>query len=431
MNIAYRFVNPHFGLDPAMLPCSFRLSSGERHFELAAACQREKDSWFTSIHESLTQPCVWINEPTPSFKFDDKGELLPESEDGHSEPPSGLSTIRSIPELAHPSDTETSEPFFASLRGNARAKKNRIGYENSQSFRYDMPPPSRRSSSTSVKSIFSPMASDNETVVIRRSSPIARLQVDQELQDVISQSCLNARSYAFSHEEELFQAPKSTRSGFGRSNSGIGMARLSKHESVRVSRRRATDRLDGMAREMSPLHSSKSGRKNIKKLSITSISLNDEDTNLRDSSPSSCPSPPSSSQSSSSRARVASLRTSKTRASTLPTPPPLGSGDQPPTKPRSFVRNVKGLFQLRPSPISPVSVIISHPNQTSMPGRTALLEPSSAASNMLHRWTKDSLRRRARSVHDQSGDDPHDPHLDDSDKPYSIVPTRSSALLSA
>lgn len=406
-----------------MLPCSFRLSSGERHFELAAACQREKDSWFSSIHESLTQPCVWINEPTPSFKFDDKGELLPESEDGHSEPPSGLSTIRSIPELAHPSDTETSEPFFASLRGNTRAKKSRIGYENSQSFRYDMPPPSRRSSSTSVKSIFSPMASDNETVVIRRSSPIARLQVDQELQDVISQSCLNARSYAFSHEEELFQAPKSTRSGFGRSNSGIGMARLSKHESVRVSRRRATDRLDGMAREISPLHSSKSGRKNIKKLSITSISLNDEDTNLRDSSPSSCPSPPSSSSQSS------STRTSKTRAATLPTPPPLGGGDQPPMKSRSFVRNVKGLFQLRPPPpISPVSVVISHPNQTSVPGRAALLEPSSAASNMLHRWTKDSLRRRTRSVHDQSGDDPH---LDDSEKPYSIVPTRTSALLSA
>ena len=410
-----------------MLPCSFRLSSGERHFELAAACQREKDSWFSSIHESLTQPCVWINEPTPSFKFDDKGELLPESEDGHSEPPSGLSTIRSIPELAHPSDTETCEPFFASLRGNARAKKNRIGYENPQSFRYDMPPPpSRRSSSTSVKAIFSPMASDNETVVIRRSSPIARLQVDQELQDVISQSCLNARSYAFSHEEELFQAPKSTRSGSGRSNSGMGMARLSKHESVRVSRRRATDRMDGMVRKMSSSHSSKPGTKNIKKLSITSIFVNDEDTNLQDSSPSSCPSPPSSSRSSSSR--VASLRTPETRASTLPTPP-LGGGDQSPMKPRSFVRNVKGLFQFRPSsPVSPVSVITSRPVQTSTPGRAALLEPSSAASNVLHRWTKDSLRRRARSVHDQSGDDRH---LDDSEKPYSIVPSRTSALLSA
>lgn len=404
-----------------MLPCSFRLSSGERHFELAAACQREKDSWFSSIHESLTRPCVWINEPIPSFKFDDKGELLPESEDGHSEPPSGLPTICSIPELPHPSDAETSEPFFASLRGNARAKKNRTGYENSQNFRYDVPPPpSRRSSSTSVKSIFSPMSSDNETVVIRRSSPIARLQVDQELQDVISQSCLNARSYAFSHEEELFQAPKSTRSGFGRSNSGIGMARLSKHESVRVPRRRATD---GMAREMSPFHSSKSGRKNIKKPSITSVSLNDEDANssaLQDSSPSSYPSPPSLSPSSSSRAP--SLRTSETSTSTLPMPPPLSNGDQSPMKPRSFVRNVKGLFQFRPPPsISPVSEI-------SMPGTAALLEPSSAASNMLHRWTKDPLRRRAPSVHNQPG---NDLHLDDSEKLYSIVPTRTSTLLSA
>ena len=277
-----------------------------------------------------------------------------------------------------------------------------------------------------MKAIFSPMSSDNETLVIRRSSPIARLQVDQELQDVISQSCLNARSYAFSHEEELFQAPKFTRSGFTRSNSGIGMARLSKHESVRVSRRRTTDRVGGMAKEMSSLHSSKSSRKNIKKLSTTST-LNDGDANLQGSSPRSCPSPLSSSQASSSR--VASLCTSETSTSTLPTPPPLGSGDQSPIKPRSFVRNVKGLFQFRPPPPnSPVSVIISHPSQTSMPGTAPLLEPSSAASNMLHRWTKDSLRRRARDVHDQPGDTPH---LDDSAIPYSIVPTRASALLSA
>ena len=222
----------------AMLPCSIRLSSGEQHFELAAACKQEKDSWLRSINESLTHAPVWTQEPTPSFKFDGKGELLPGSDDGQS--PSGFSTIRSIPVLGNTSETELSEPFFASLRGHVGSKKKRRGCEVPH-------PPSRRSSSNSVKTIFSPINSDTEIIVIRRSSPTARLQVDQELQDVISQSCLTARSYAFTHEQELFQAPKANRLGFSRSNSGMsmaGMGRLSKHESIRVPRRRTTESFD-------------------------------------------------------------------------------------------------------------------------------------------------------------------------------------------
>jgi hypothetical protein len=98
-------------------------------------------------------------------------------------------------------------------------------------------------------------------------------------------------------------------------------------------------------------------------------------------------------------------------------------------KPRSFVHNVKGLFQFRPSPpISPVSVIISHPSQPSIRGTAPLLEPSSAPYNMLDRWANGSLRRRARSVPGHSGDDPLP---DNSEKPYSITPTRTSALVSA
>ena len=186
---------------------------------MAAACQREKETWLSSIQESFTHPATWVNEPLPSYKYDEKGELLPELDEGlFEEPPSaGLPTIRSIPEMSHTEDAEIPEPFFASLRGNSKSKKKRGAYETAFHPRPDMPPPpTRRSSAQSVKSIFSPITSDPETLLIRRSSPAARLQVDQELQDVISRSILTARSHAFTHELELFQAPKITKSGFSR-----------------------------------------------------------------------------------------------------------------------------------------------------------------------------------------------------------------------
>ncbi|KDR83963.1 hypothetical protein GALMADRAFT_236505 [Galerina marginata CBS 339.88] len=420
--------------DGSWLPYSFRLSLGEQHFELAAACQREKETWLSSIQESLKHGHSWVNEPTPSFKFDEKGELLPESEDGHSESPTqplvGLATIRSIPEVGHASDTEVSEPLFGSLRGHTKSRKSRAGYEAPFNPRQEMPPPSRRSSSNSVKAIFSPMSAEPETLLIRRSSPAARLHIEQELQDVISQSILTARSYAFSHEVELFQAPRTTKSGFSRSNSGIGkvgMARLSKHESVRVPRRRTTESLDGLLKRGSSRRTTSvaSRRPNIKKLSLASIDCGGTDA-VQESGISSYSSPPSSQPSSS---RVASLRASEThQSSTLPTPPPSAVPETSSMKTRSFVRNVKGIFQLRPaSPVSPVSVIVSHPSQPSGP-LTASPVHHINPYNMLHRWTKDSLRRRARSV-------PDEPNniittFDDPEKPYPSSPSRKNTPLS-
>jgi len=404
-----------------MLPCSFRLSSGEQHFELAAACKREKDSWLCSINESLTHVPAWTQEPTPSFKFDGKGELLPGSDDGHSESPSGLPTIRSIPELGNTSETEFSEPFFASLRGHVRSKKKRRGYEAPN-------PPSRRSSSTSVKAIFAPTNSDIETVVIRRSSPTARLQVDQELQDVISQSCLTARSYAFTHEQELFQAPKATKLGFSRSNSGMsmaGMGRLSKHESVRVPRRKTTESFDSsISKGSSTLSSTTTTNNNRigKKLSNTSVSLKDYDSNAsRNIASSSCPSPPSS--------RAAILRSSDNSTFSL-LPAPLNNKEASPLRPRSFVRNVKDLFHFRPmSPVSPVSVIVSHPSQNMVQSQPPPSDQSLAPNTISPRWKVGSLRRRARSV-------PSEPVnsavtiLEDPAKSYSIRFTKAVAQLS-
>ena len=400
-----------------MLPCSIRLSSGEQHFELAAACKREKDSWLCSINESLTHAPPWTQEPTPSFRFDGKGEFLPGDGNGHCESPSGLPTIRSIPELGNTSETDFSEPFFASLRGHVRSKKKRRGYEVSR-------PPSRRSSSTSVKAIFLPINSDIETVVIQRSSPTARLQVDQELQDVVSQSCLTARSYAFAHEQELFQAPKANKStsSFSRSNSGMsmaGMGRLSKHESVRVPRRRTTEKSDSLISKGSSLSSTTTiNRRTGKRLSVTSVSLKDyDDITSQNVASESCPSLPSS--------QAATHSSDNTTFSLLAshlTKEPLS------LKPRSFVRNVKDLFHFRPtSPVSPVAVIVSHPSQNLVQSQSPLSDQSLTPNTISPRWRMGSLRRRARSAPSE----PDSNTCGSSRKPYSVQFTKAVTSLSA
>ncbi|CAA7260054.1 unnamed protein product [Cyclocybe aegerita] len=430
--------------DSAMLPCSFRLSSGEQHFELAAACQREKDAWLSSMHESLTHLPSWTNEPTPSFKVDGKGELLPPAADDtlfSSDPPAtGLGTIRSIPEFGNASDTEYSEPFFASLRSHGKSRKKRRAYETPLHFRQDLPPPpaSRRSSSTSVKAIFAPMSSDAETLVIRRSSPIARNQVDQELQDVISQTCLTARSHAFSRELELFQVPKTTRSAFSRSNSSIGMARLSKHESVRVPRRRTTESFESLGSKGHPplSHARVASRKNVKKLSLTSISLKDFDGSALSSAQEVVSSPNPSPPSSKSSSRVPTILFAEPNTppvSTTPPPPPSATSETTPQKSRSFVRNVKGLFHFRPgSPVSPVSVIISQPSQQFIPIQSSAAPPASSeqqppSQSVLSRWANHSLRRRTRSVPDEPD---NNLLFDGLEKVSSIYPSRPGCDLS-
>lgn len=372
-----------FDLDEAdaMLPCSFRLTSDEQHFVLAAACRREKDAWLSGIREALTHSPAWVDEPTPSYKVDDKGGLIAlESEDGLNQAFPGLPTIPSMVEVSNNnSDTELSEPFFASLRGNPKRKKKLRRPDTAQKAD-SQPPPSRRSSSTSVKAIFSPMVSDSETILIRRSSAVARLQVDQGLQDVISQTCLSARTYAFSHEEELFQVP--LRSGLPRSSSGMSVAgmaknRLYKHESVRVPRRRTTDGLESLVLKSGPpIKGDINCQRNPKSLKIATITAKECDS-------SSYPSPPSQLSESSSAASAA------TSASLL-TPSTPGAAEGSPLKSSRFlVRGVKDLFNFRPIP----STTTNHSSQS-----LAHTE-SNYSPGMIQRWTKDS-RKRARSTSD-------------------------------
>ncbi|KAK0490862.1 hypothetical protein IW261DRAFT_1556027 [Armillaria novae-zelandiae] len=87
-------------VEDALLPCSFRLSCKGHRFELAAACQKEKDAWMSSIRESLSHTSSsWINEPTSSLQFDGKGELVPSALDGPYETIHALPTIQSIPDI--------------------------------------------------------------------------------------------------------------------------------------------------------------------------------------------------------------------------------------------------------------------------------------------------------------------------------------------
>ncbi|KAJ7498755.1 hypothetical protein FB451DRAFT_1014407, partial [Mycena latifolia] len=221
------------------LPCTFSLSCKGHQFDLTAACQREKDAWLSSIHQSRLHPPTWINEPTSSIQLDGKGELIPSTLDGPFEIINALPTIQSLPELAkddvYPDLTEAVLAAFRSEGGQSQVSKLQAPSKSE-------PVASRRSSTASVKAIFSP-SSDSDTIVIRRSSPTARSQVDQGLQDVISEPVLAARSHA-STRDELFQAPKILRTSFTRSNSALSLTgltknRLSRHESVRVPRKKS------------------------------------------------------------------------------------------------------------------------------------------------------------------------------------------------
>lgn len=410
----------------AMLPCSFRLSCSGHSFELAAACQREKEVWISAIRESLSVPPTWTDEPTSSLRSDGKGELLPSTlEDGPFEAINPLPTIQSIPELTNDSDyPDFNESLFGVLGGDTKQTKMLARHDIAG---LDPPshiiPPSRRSSTASVKAIFSPMSSESDTIVIRRSSPTARLQVDQGLQDIISAPCLTARSYACSHEEELFQAPKSNRSGFSRSNSGLSMAsmgvvaknRLTRHESVRVPRRKSL--LDGpetipkVSKTSISRAKSLASRRHSKKLIIAPAMTaeGDEGIPLMPDSPT-----PFSQCSSMSTSNPSSTLASPTLdAISLPLPPGPPNGGGPAfllvrdaefrgNRTHSMVDNVRAFFHSRPT--SPTACKVELPNQTPSFAAKEQEMNKTVTPGFLKRWAKGPLHRRVRSAPEISKD---------------------------
>lgn len=377
--------------DEALLPDSIRVSCFEEHFELAASCQREKDVWLAAIHSSLRDKPSWTNEPTPSFKLDEKGALI-SSLHSEAELLGGLPTILSIPELPNNnSDPELSEPFFPYLRGPTR-KRNKLRRPDGPGARSDTAPPttSRRSSTTSVKAMFVPL-SDAESIVIRRCSPVARQQVDQALQDVISQSCITARSYAYSRDAELF---RSGSTALSRTKS-----RLSKHESIRVPRSRTSDNLDSMLGRSSSQHPNQATQRNRKKLSISSAPPVIDERKFLSGSPTSLEgfestSPENSRQTSAVPSLTSSnaSSTSTSSATLLPMTPITPTQHSTRHKQsRSLLGGVKELFTLRPGHHHHHS--LSHPAEH--PAHEVSAPP--AATRALSRLTG-TIRRRPRTA---------------------------------
>ncbi|KAG7096773.1 hypothetical protein E1B28_004183 [Marasmius oreades] len=356
----------------AWLPCSFRLSRKDHEFELAAACQAEKISWMSMIRESFTCPIpAWINEPLPSLQLDRYHGIAYTALEGPPEALNILPTIQSMSELSKDDESE-SAPLITHVHEGSPTKPKTMPRSGAN----DHPHPSRHSSSASARSILSPNVIDSDTIIIRRCLPTARAQVDLGLQDVISDQCLTARSYAAVREGGLFQAPHISRSGTSRSSNSALSMKLKKHESVRVDRRSLND--DSSKDIKSKKSLSRPSRRRPKTLSLTSISS--EGIDSLNSHYHYQPSPPFS------RYSFSTTNSNPTSRDNSPvndfpsfqTPASSASFDTYKRAHRhSLVGSVRSLF-LTKSPVG---------------GETSPSSAKHSSSNILRRWVKGSHRR--------------------------------------
>ncbi|KIJ70111.1 hypothetical protein HYDPIDRAFT_104782 [Hydnomerulius pinastri MD-312] len=408
--------------DDALLPSWFRLSSKGHTFELAASCRREKDIWVDAIRSAVTEEPTWSDEPPTSIAVDSRGEsVVSVLEEAPFEMISPLPTIQSIPELdvdidsilpsigetvSLPTPPEAPKIPRPSYRTDFSAKP-----ENAMA---PMIGPSRRSSVASSWAHQLP-ASDSGTFHLVRSTAAAREQVDRGLLDVFSEKCLTARLHAHTHEEDLFEAQKVSRS-FSRSSSGLTMAsamsvaaknRLTKRESVLVPRRKSFADGNGMMSDPDgyspalhpPLIKPGAKRRQPKKLKIVAMprsasSEGDEDGNeLFVESPS-----PMSHCSSASATTPATPLTAPQPLSAPPTVPDTMAARSEflavrqeecvPKRSRSMIENVRGLFI--PRSASPATGLVRQPSSRS----------SASATSLMKWWSRESLRRRVRSAPD-------------------------------
>lgn len=398
--------------DEALLPSWFRLSGRGHVFEFAASCRREKDVWKTAIHHALELPAAWTSEPICSFRGDSKGDfVLSLLDDAPYEVISPLPTIQSIPELDNEAASSIEENHTISVRSDA-PRSSRASYKTDPSQKSDSGHqlgPSRRSSTMSSRTYLN-MLSELDTIHLVRATAPAREQVDRGLVDVFSESCLSARCYAHTHEEELFEASKVSRS-FSRSSSGLTMAgamsvaaknRLTKRESVLVPRRKSY--IDGFGDipavpGIPPAKLTK--RRQQTKLKIVAVSraasLDDDEVRLEGAPESPSPMSQCSSVSASAPGSLAAspvvlgpLSASTSVLSGAAPRPELATQKEAfaPKRSRSMVENVRVLFSRSTSPMLPLSY---QPSESSSVSTT----PS-----LLKWWSKGTLRRRVRSAPD-------------------------------
>ncbi|KAF8476504.1 hypothetical protein JB92DRAFT_2838140 [Gautieria morchelliformis] len=165
--------------DAALVPCSFRLSYFDHHFEIAAACQREKDLWMRAINEARSTLPTRTCEPVSSLQMVQVDPSAPPGDlDGADQPAllTGYPSSSSISDQPNP---------LAVLRLSTRT-----------------------SASNPTVRIFS--LTDDSSILLRRSSGTNRIFVDRGLVDVLSELVASMRKQAQAREEILFPPPHSS-----------------------------------------------------------------------------------------------------------------------------------------------------------------------------------------------------------------------------
>lgn len=390
----------------ALLPSWFRLCGRGHIFEFAASCRREKDIWKAAIHRVLELPGEWTGEPLCSFQGDSQKDFIPSlADDASYEVISPLPTIQSIPELDIEITTcrdEKHSPSGPSDQPRSGRMTSKADSFHKSDSAYQLGP-SRRSSTISNKAYLSTL-SEPDTIHLVRASPPAREQVDHGLLDVFSESCLSARCYAHTHEEELFEASRVSRS-FSRSNSGLTMAsamsvaaknRLTKRESVFVPRRKSyVDSLghyDIPAAHWGP--PAKPGKKpNI--IAVSRAESLDGDEGRLDI--------PLESPSAMSQFSSASIYDPEPIApSPVAGPGPSSMLSGIPSRPELTTRRKAFTPKRSHSMVGNVRVLFSRPpSPTLSPSREPSKSSSGATTQGLLKWlSKDTFRRRVRSAPD-------------------------------
>ena len=212
----------------ALLPYSFRLCSQSHEFEFAASCQREKQVWIDALRACLTAPPAWPTGTAPSNL--EPATAVTETSPLDDQCPT-LPTIQSNSQIeGFNKEGSPSSPVLSQRPPRTELPPVRGLSE---------PPPSRRESTASLKSIF---GIDPDVITVTRASLQARATVDALLEDVFSTACHSARSYAEAHSEALFHVAPT----FG----AAARSRLTKRESVVVRRRKSFTELVDQAQAL-------------------------------------------------------------------------------------------------------------------------------------------------------------------------------------
>ncbi|KAF8138471.1 hypothetical protein EV363DRAFT_1314013 [Boletus edulis] len=334
-----------------------------------------------AVRRAIAEEVPWSDEPPSSLRVDFAASLL------EFETISPLPTIQSIPEL---DDVESVVPIPGENPSvTQRDSQIRLRVESFATA----PPvagPSRRSS---LGTHPAPVLESN-TFHLVRSTASAREQVDRGLLDVFSEKCLTARFHAHTHEEDLFESQRVTRS-FSRSSaltmaSAMSVAaknRLTKRESVLVPRKKSfvewngvSDTENCMASLFAAGPKPVKGRQHPSKLNIVTLTKATSQEGDEGGNEPALESPSPMSHCSSASVSFATPITPLT----APAPLPIPTGKADNIHPHSEFLNVP------PRPASATTAL----------SRESSTRSSVSNSSLLRWWSRESLRRRVRSAPD-------------------------------